>query len=121
MQERKSPTMGAGTGGCSLDSTSQDHLVQREAATRGQDLRFSPMSTAAEAQRYRLIEALRAGPMNSYELRRLGIYQVPARILELRRQGHDIITERISITDEEGYLHPQCARYHLLAVTQDVR
>ncbi|MHA3903064.1 helix-turn-helix domain-containing protein [Castellaniella sp. WN] len=116
MQERKSPTKGASTGGCSLNSTDQDRFAQREAI--GGNPRFSPMSTAAEAQRYRLIEALRTGPKNSYELRRLGIYQVPARVFELRRLGHDITTERISITDEDGYLHPQCARYHLLALAQ---
>lgn len=119
MQERKSPTKGASTGGCSLNSTDQDRFAQREAT--GGNLRFSPMSTAAEAQRYRLIEALRTGPKNSYELRRLGIYQVPARVFELRRLGHDISTERISLTDVDGYLHPQCALYRLLAVAQGVR
>lgn len=78
------------------------------------------MSTAVKAQRQRLMDALRAGPKNSYELRRLGIYQAPTRVFELRRQGHDIVTERISLTDEEGYPHPRCALYRLVSADQDV-
>ncbi len=41
-------------------------------------------STATEAQRKRVIEALRLRPQTSYDLRRLGIYQAPARVKELR-------------------------------------
>ncbi|WP_417276113.1 helix-turn-helix domain-containing protein [Castellaniella sp.] len=120
MQERKSPTTGASTGGCGLNSTIQERTAQHATVADDASPRFPPMSTAAEAQRYRLIEALRTGPRNSYELRRLGIYQVPARVFELRRQGHDIATELIALTDEEGYLHPRCALYRLVAVAQDV-
>ena len=104
MQERKSPTKGASTGGCGLNSTDQSRSTQRENAG-GQGLRFSPTSTVAEAQRQRLMDALRTGPKNSYELRRL---------------GHDIATERIALTDEDGYLHPRCALYRLQAAAQDV-
>ena len=44
-------------------------------------------STATDAQRERIIEALRIRPHTSYDLRRLGIYQAPARVKELR-DGH---------------------------------
>jgi len=74
---------------------------------------FNPKSTATEAQRHRIIEALREGPKTSYDLRRIGIYQVSARIIELRRRGYDILTELVKLYDRDGYLHPRCARYHL--------
>lgn len=74
---------------------------------------FSPKSTATEAQRQRILEALREGPKTSYDLRRMGCYQAPARIIELRRMGYDIETELVTLYDRDGYLHPRCARYHL--------
>lgn len=70
-------------------------------------------ATASEAQRQRIIDALRTGPKTSYELRRIGCYQAPARIIELRRMGYDIRTELVDLYDRDGYLHPRCARYHL--------
>lgn len=114
MQERKSPTMGAGTGGCGLNSASQVHLVQHESTTDRPGPQFSPKSTHSEAQRQRILTALRAGPKTSYDLRRLGCYQAPTRIIELRREGYDIRTEFITLYDRDGYMHPRCARYHLM-------
>lgn len=70
-------------------------------------------STSGHAQRQRILEALRIGPKTSYDLRRLGCYQAPARIIELRRAGYDIQTEFVTLYDIDGYLHPRCARYHL--------
>lgn len=76
---------------------------------------FSSATTAAEAQRQRALDALRAGPKTSHDLRRLGIYQCPARIKELRdRFGHNIVTERVSLIDADGYPHKGCALYTLL-------
>lgn len=74
---------------------------------------FTAQSTTSEAQRQRILEALRTGPKTSYELRRIGCYQAPARIIELRRMGYDIRTELVDLYDRDGYLHPRCARYHL--------
>lgn len=74
---------------------------------------FNLKSTATEAQRQRILDALRTGPKTSYDLRRMGCYQCQARILELRRMGHDIRTELVNLYDRDGYLHPRCARYHL--------
>ena len=77
---------------------------------------FSPKSTATEAQRHRVLEALRAGPKTSHDLRRLGIYQCPARVKELRdRFGHTITTKLVPLVDSDGYLHPRCALYTLVA------
>lgn len=73
-------------------------------------------STSGEAQRERIVDALRSGPKTSYDLRRLGCYQAPARIKELRdRFGYDIRTERVTLYDRDGYMHRGAARYHLEA------
>lgn len=89
---------------------------QRGEATNqnGQHRKYSQRSTATEAQRQRCLDALHAGPKTTYDLRRLGIYQAPARIIELRRAGYDIRTELVNLYDRDGYLHPRCARYHLV-------
>ncbi|MBO1114661.1 helix-turn-helix domain-containing protein [Bordetella petrii] len=71
-------------------------------------------STATEAQHARILRALRQRPHTSYELRRLGCYQANTRVLELRRKGYVIITERVSIWDEEGYQHDGVALYSLM-------
>lgn len=78
-------------------------------------LHFSPFSTATEAQRQRILDALRTGPQTSYDLRRMGCYQAPARIIELRRMGCEIKTEFVTLYDRDGFLHPRCARYHLVS------
>lgn len=70
-------------------------------------------STASEAQRTRILKALARRPHTSYELRKLGCYQCPARIIELRRQGYEISTERVSIWDDEGCRHDGVALYTL--------
>lgn len=71
-------------------------------------------SIAVKAQQQRVIDALRESPKTTYDLRRLGIYYAPARVNELRRAGYDIHTELVDLYDRDGYLHPRCARYHLL-------
>ena len=72
-------------------------------------------STASEAQRHRIIDALRSRPHTSYDLRRLGIYQAPARIKELRdRFGFEITTNLITLIDRDGYMHARCALYSLV-------
>lgn len=78
-------------------------------------LKFSPKSTASEAQRERILMALARGPKTSYDLRRLGCYQAPARIKELRdRFGYNITTDRVTLVDRDGYSHPRAALYTLI-------
>ena len=73
-------------------------------------------STATEAQRERIIEALRLRPHTSYDLRRLGIYQAPARVKELRdRFGYGITTDPVVIVDRDGYRHARVALYTLIS------
>lgn len=73
-------------------------------------------STATEAQRKRVIEALRLRPQTSYDLRRLGIYQAPARVNELRDKfGYSITTDPVVIVDRDGYHHARVALYTLVA------
>lgn len=74
---------------------------------------YTLRSTATEAQRMRILEALRTGPKTSYDLRRMGCYQCPTRVLELRRMGYQIHTERVTLYDRDGYAHRGAARYHL--------
>ena len=75
---------------------------------------FTSHSTAVEAQRERILNALREGPKTSYDLRRIGCYQAPARIKELKdRFGYVIRTERVTLYDRDAFCHPGAARYHL--------
>lgn len=73
-------------------------------------------STAGEAQRQRIAQLLSWRPHTSYELRRAGCYQCPTRIFELRARGFDIRTTRVTITDEDGFVHVGVALYELAAV-----
>lgn len=91
-----------------------DHKNAAESGKNDQN-HFTPHSTASEAQRQRIMDALRTGPQTSYDLRRIGCYQAPARIIELRRMGYDIRTEHVDLYDRDGYFHPRCARYHLIS------
>lgn len=79
--------------------------------------KFGAKSTAGEAQRQRILEALRIKPRTSYDLRRIGCYQCPTRIKELRAKGWNISTARVTLIDAEGYLHPRCALYSLFEAT----
>ncbi|WP_292935534.1 helix-turn-helix domain-containing protein [Noviherbaspirillum sp.] len=79
-------------------------------------IKYSPKSTASEAQRERILDALRNGSKTSYDLRRIGCYQAPARIKELRDKfGYVITTEFVTLYDRDGYMHPRCARYTLIS------
>ncbi|HEY0297206.1 MAG TPA: helix-turn-helix domain-containing protein [Bordetella sp.] len=70
-------------------------------------------STSGGAQRQRILQALALRPHNSYELRKMGCYQCPTRVIELRRQGYNIATERVTLWDDQGYRHSNVALYVL--------
>lgn len=73
-------------------------------------------STATREQYKRIIEALRIRPQTSYDLRRIGIYQAPARIKELRDKfSYSITTDPVVIVDRDGYHHARVALYTLVA------
>ncbi|ARU27755.1 helix-turn-helix domain-containing protein [Cellvibrio sp. PSBB006] len=73
-------------------------------------------NASANAQRKRLLEALKSlGAVNTlYARDRLNIMAPAPRVKELREQGHLIHTDRISITDQNGFLHRNVARYVLI-------
>lgn len=80
----------------------------------------STKSTASEAQRQRVLEALRVSPQTTHDLRCLGIYQAPARVIELRRRGFSILTERVTLWDRDGYAHRGAALYHLIEEPDEI-
>lgn len=55
------------------------------------------------SQEKRILERLKKGPMTKLEaITQLGVLNVGARILELRRQGHAIKTEMINVRNRFG-------------------
>lgn len=74
-------------------------------------------STATEAQRRRIVEMLRAGRKTTLDFRRAGVMQSQTRIYELRKRlGYDIPTVgRVTIADDQGYLHAGVAVYELVS------
>ncbi len=83
-------------------------------ASRAQGQRqYSPKSTACAAQRQRILKALERRPHHSYELRKMGLYMVNARICELRQEGYRITTHRTVVIDDQGYRHHGVALYSL--------
>lgn len=72
-------------------------------------------NTSANAQRARLLERLRHGPIDTITARReLNTLMPAARIKELRDEGHRIITARITLVDEDGRTHHGIALYALV-------
>lgn len=73
-------------------------------------------STSANAQRKRLLDALQTlGAVTTlYARDRLNCLAPAPRIFELRAQGHEIFTDRITIKDQFGRTHKGVARYVLI-------
>jgi hypothetical protein len=73
-------------------------------------------NTSAIAQRKRMLDALQTlGAVNTlYARDRLNIMMPAARVKELRQQGYQILTTRITITDSNGFVHHNVARYVLI-------
>lgn len=72
-------------------------------------------STATAAQEHRILDGLRVSPKTTDDLRRLGVYQVSARIWGLRAKGYNIETVLFDGYAADGYSHTRMARYTLLA------
>lgn len=68
----------------------------------------------ADTQRTRLDLALQYAPTTTYEARKyLDIYDVPARIMELRAQGLRIDTLRVAQQTDAGVIHRRIGLYVL--------
>jgi hypothetical protein len=78
-------------------------------------------STSTHAQRQRLLEALiELGAVNTiYARDSLNIMSPAPRIMELRKQGHEIIKTPITINDRNGFIHSGVARYVLIKLAGD--
>lgn len=72
---------------------------------------MTEINTAA-AQRQRILENLKCGPITTLQARSLGIMHHGMRICELRKQGLDIVTESTVEYCPGGVLH-RIARYVL--------
>lgn len=71
-------------------------------------------NTSGNAQRARLLERLKAGPIDTFTaVRELNIVRPGARINELRALGHKILTHRMTLTDDQGRTHSGMALYYL--------
>ena len=71
-------------------------------------------NTSGTAQRARLLERLKAGPIDTFTaVRELNIVRPGARINELRALGHKILTHRQTMTDDQGRRHSGMALYYL--------
>lgn len=62
--------------------------------------------TSAEAQRARLLNALKRGPVDTvHAYRKLDILHVPRRVFELRQAGYPIVLQWIWRVTEQGVQH----------------
>lgn len=75
-------------------------------------------NTSTSAQRQRLLATLMLlGAVNTlYARDQLNILMPASRINELRNQGHQIDTYRITIKDQHGRTHRAVARYVLITL-----
>ena len=69
-------------------------------------IRIEFKGTASRSQAARLLEALARYSINTFEaMRYLDVYHCPARILQLRKRGHNIITHWQTVVTEAGERH----------------
>lgn len=76
----------------------------KEAALK--QIRDEFTGTSGRNQCERLLAALARFPVTTFEaMRHLDVYHVPARVLQLRKDGHKIITLRQRVETEAGVPH----------------
>ena len=76
----------------------------KEAALKALRDEFTGTNTKTQCQR--LLEALYRFPVTTFEaMRHLDVYHVPARVLQLRKAGHDILTLWQTVITEAGTQH----------------
>jgi Helix-turn-helix domain len=80
--------------------------MNEEKETALRKLREKLTGTDTKTQCQRLLEALSSFPVTTFEaMRYLDIYHVPARVLQLRKAGHPILTLWQNVTTEAGAQH----------------
>ena len=80
------------------------------------DRKFSPKSTATQAQYQRIVNMLRTSTRSTFDFRKAGIMAPAARIKELNdKHGYYIPTIALcDLWDDEGFMHPRVAVYELI-------
>ena len=69
-------------------------------------IRSNSKGTASRSQAARLLEALSRFPISTFEaMRYLDVYHCPARVLQLRKRGHQITTHWQTVETESGESH----------------
>ncbi len=75
-------------------------------------------STATDAQNTRVLKILRLGPVTAQELRRYAdVVHAPARVLQLKELGHQIVGDWVRQVSELGHSH-RTKRYTLISEAQ---
>lgn len=71
-------------------------------------------NTSGIPQHARLLKCLQVKPVDTLTARReLNILMPAARVKELKDLGHNILTHRIELTDDQGRTHRRMALYYL--------
>jgi hypothetical protein len=96
--------------GLALEAANQNRQTQ----SCNDSAALQSRSTSTEAQRAKLLAMLQQKPQTTIELRDSGIMMPAARVFDLKRMGHIIESESVTQFDDNGFLHPRCARYHLI-------
>lgn len=93
-------------------------MTSNQKIKRLHEIRDASPGRSGAAQRTRILEALREFPVTTFEaMRHLDCFDPRPRVLELRRKGLNIITNRIRIETESGDVHT-VGQYALLASPQ---
>lgn len=104
-----------GGGGVIVSGVAPEAANQNEQPNHTTDAAIlKSRSTSTEAQRAKLLALLQSGPKTTIEARNNGVMMPATRVFELKRAGHIITTELVTQCDDNGFLHPRCARYHLI-------
>lgn len=108
-EKKTPPKPTAKTGSVKNESRGKDRRTLR---TNEQAVAGAKGLSNAE-QRALVLSTLAINGQTSYFFRNNGCYQVPTRVHELRKLGHDIKTTFVTIVDAGGWTHPRCAFYEL--------
>ena len=69
-------------------------------------IRFQSNGVASKEKADRLLEALRRFGVTTFEaMRYLDVYHCPARVLQLRKRGHKVVTHWQTVITEAGEKH----------------
>lgn len=68
-----------------------------------------------EGQNAAALDVMRRRPVNTFELRRMGMASPAARIQDLEAMGYVIASDRVVAVDSDGFSHHGVALYTLLA------